>query len=80
MTHPDQSQWHTIFISIDAVAHSSYRECKLWCEQQFGGQIDILDNRQGVWHCVWAGPGKFDTYRFTFRDEADAVLFALRWS
>jgi hypothetical protein len=80
MILPDQSQWHTIFISDDAVAHSSYRECKLWCEQQFGRQIDILDNRQGVWNSLWAGTGGKYTYRFTFRDEADAVLFALRWS
>jgi hypothetical protein len=75
-----QSQWHVILISIDADPHGRYRECKDWCEQQFGRQIDILDNRQGVWSSFWAGPGRNDTYRFTFRDETDAVLFALRWS
>lgn len=50
-----------------------------WCEEKFGKRWSVVDNREGVWCCFWAGrenPGK---YKFEFTNEKDAILFSLTW-
>ena len=61
-----------------------------WCEDQFGLPWQAVDNRDGRWCFFWAYAGNPWTaipygcgayaYRLQFREQADAVLFALRWS
>ena len=51
-----------------------------WCKDQFGPPWQAVDNRDGRWCFFWCGPRDHDYYRFQFREQADAVLFALRWS
>jgi hypothetical protein len=43
-----------------------------WCREQFGDP-GILGTKEGRWNT--------DTYvKFHFRNEADAVIFSLKWS
>ena len=78
----DPSRWHIVFVTgnEDYSNATKYRACKDWCYKQFGGDIDIISNRDGVWTSRWAGPDKFNYYRFHFQNSEDAVMFALRWS
>lgn len=50
-----------------------------WCERQFGERWSVVDNRNGVWCCFWAGrsiPGSYDWY---FLNEQDYLMFTLKW-
>jgi hypothetical protein len=67
-----------IEVSISRELRSTYREedgrniVFAWCYEQFGNP-GILGTKEGRWNS--------DTYfKFLFRDEADAMLFALKWS
>jgi len=67
-----------IEVEISRELRQTYREedgvnvVWAWCCEQFGGP-GILGTKAGRWNT--------DTYvRFRFRDEADAVLFSLKWS
>lgn len=53
-----------------------------WCMYQFGPRWSVTENRQGRWCCFWRGPRSEDGahYEWLFVNEADALLFALRWS
>lgn len=52
-----------------------------WCRQQFGPRWSVTENRGGRWCVFWRGFGtEHDAaYEWLFVDQADAVLFALRW-
>ena len=51
-----------------------------WCEDQFGSPWQAVGDPHGRWCYFWCGPRDHAYYRFQFREQADAVLFALRWS
>ena len=74
--------WHEIIIHAPENERlvPFFSKRKEWCESELGPGYDIIDNRQGKWMCFWAGPKESHSYRFVIRDQADAVLFALRWS
>jgi len=76
MTHPED--WYKI--RVQAYSLSRIDTVKQWCETEFGLCWEVPNNRQGRWRCYWCGPKDHDYYRFHFRDDADAVLFTLRWS
>ena len=57
-----------------------YIDCVIWCAEQFGKRWEAGINRDGRWCCFWCGPRDHEHFRFHFRDQLDAVLFALRWS
>ena len=50
-----------------------------WCQQQLGKCWNVIDEREGRWACFWGGRDSHWLYRFCFAQEADAVLFALKW-
>lgn len=57
-------------------------EADAWCTEHFGERWSVIDNRQGVWCCFWRGfrspgPGQ---YEWLFKNEQDAIMFALRWA
>lgn len=54
-------------------------EADAWCEQNFGKKWSVVDNRDGVWACFWYGSKAPGTYEWLFKNEADAVLFRLKW-
>ena len=54
----------------------SYKE---WCEEHFGPKFDVLENKDGVWTIVWAGPYRARQDEFRFKNEADAMMFTLKW-
>jgi hypothetical protein len=39
-----------------------------------------VDHRDGCWCYFWCGPRDHEYYKFHFRNQEDAVMFALRWS
>ena len=51
-----------------------------WCIEQFGKRWDVIDNRDGVWCCFWAGREQFGSYRWYFENECDAMWFTMRWA
>jgi hypothetical protein len=57
---------------------------RCWCTEHIGPQWSIEDRnwgkRNGTWSVIWCGPENFRNYQWMFKNEADAVLFALRWS
>lgn len=56
-------------------------EADKWCTEKFGKKWSVVDNREGVWRCFWRGfksPGP-GNYEWSFKNEQDAVLFALTW-
>jgi len=64
------------------ISKENHRDAEQWCREHWGKRWGAIDNKKGIWCCFWAGfrgpnAGK---YRFSFRNEADAVLFTLRWS
>lgn len=57
---------------------------RCWCTEYFGPQWGLNKqhwfNRKGVWSVIWCGPENSLNYQWMFENEADAVLFMLRWS
>lgn len=51
-----------------------------WCIEKFGPRWSAVDNRSGTWCCFWAGRDNPKYYDWLFRNERDAVLFALTWT
>lgn len=55
-----------------------------WCLRQWGSRWDALSNREGLWCTFWRGTkigdGDDRIYERWFKNEQDAVLFALRWA
>ena len=66
-------------IVIDKTKH---HEASVWCTQQWSKRWSPIDNRQGTWCCFWVGTRSKQSgkYRYHFKNEDDAILFALRWS
>ena len=63
-------------IQIIVEGHLKSSQAKSWCHDNFG--IDWgTDDTDGVW--TWQ-VGKDRTTEFQFKDEQDAVFFALRWA
>ena len=54
-------------------------DAERWCRQQLGKRWNVIDEREGQWACFWGGRGAHWLYRFSFAQEADAMMFALRW-
>jgi hypothetical protein len=56
-------------------------ERKSWCRENVGRRYD-MGTPEGVWDLTWMGPQKdYGTgYMWKFREEKDAVLFALKWT
>ena len=50
-----------------------------WLEKNVGPEWDAFKNRHGVWSVLWAGLRSETKYVYSFAEERDAVLFALRW-
>ena len=71
------TDWHKIEVTGDLWMRIAMAS---WCGDQFGPPWNAVDNRDGRWCFFWCGPRDHAYYRFHFRDQADAVLFALRWS
>jgi hypothetical protein len=67
--------WHTV--STEKANHWRATD---WCTKQFGQRWSVVDNRDGVWCCFWAGREQFESYRWYFENECDAIWFTLRWS
>ena len=62
-------------IQIVIDGYTTADRAKIWCHDNFG--IDWgTDDTDGRW--TWQ-PGRDRTTEFQFKDEQDAVLFALRW-
>jgi hypothetical protein len=53
-----------------------------WCKERWGPQWSVIDNRDGIWSCFWAGSRgpQAGKYRYIFENEQDAMLFILRWA
>jgi len=68
---------HQVYIN-----KQQHREAREWCQQQWGQGWSVLDNRRGTWCCFWAGTrGPYrGMYEYSFHNEQDALMFALRWS
>jgi hypothetical protein len=52
-----------------------------WCKQHIGKEWILKENTQGVWSdwiCVWDAE-MHGIRTWHFKNEKDAVLFALRW-
>jgi hypothetical protein len=64
-------------ILVDAHKH---RDAGAWCQQQFGKRWEVIGHSDGYWCMFWAGREAHDKYRFCFAQEADAIVFALKWS
>ena len=63
-------------IRIIVEGHLKSSQAKSWCHENIGKDWWI-DSTDGVWS--WQ-VGKDLTTEFQFKNEQDAVLFALRWS
>jgi hypothetical protein len=55
-------------------------DAERWCRSNLGKRWEVIGHQEGLWACFWGGRGAHDKYRFCFAQEADAVLFALKWS
>ena len=55
-----------------------------WCYKNFGVKWNAVSRdpaeRSGRWTMLWCGTEQPRHYRWHFRDEKDAIMFALRWS
>jgi hypothetical protein len=76
---------HTIIIQ-QAPAVQIERMCT-WCHEHFGKRFSITDRetfgRDGTWQCLLFRKHEVPReiiYEFSFDNEKDAVLFALRWA
>jgi hypothetical protein len=65
---------HSVFIH-----KTKHLDAMQWCNSQIGKRWDIFVNRDGAWTCVWAGQDAYELYKFCFAEDADAVLFTLKW-
>ena len=54
-------------------------DAERWCRTHLGKRWNVIDQRDGRWACFWAGREAHDKYRFCFAQEADAIVFALKW-
>ncbi len=57
-------------------------EMKEWCRQNVG-QERTWEVATGEWACFWSGghPNYLtDQYNWLFKNEQDAIMFALRWT
>lgn len=54
-----------------------------WCQEQFGPRWEATSDQSGRWFEFWR-PGMRDedytVYEWCFVNEADALLFVLRWA
>lgn len=62
--------------------HRHQWQADQWCREQFGDRWEATGNRSGRWCVFWRGLRDEDSslYEWLFVNEADALLFALRWS
>jgi hypothetical protein len=71
------TDWHKIQVMPTISMRAAMAS---WCGDQFDRPWQAVDNRDGRWCYFWCGPSDHAYYRFHFRDQEDAVMFALRWS
>lgn len=64
------------------VRKNNHREAERWCRENLGKRWSVVDNREGIWSCFWAGTRGPDagSYRFNFKHQKDAMWFTLRWA
>lgn len=62
------------------VNKKDHRHAEAWCRKNLGTRWSAIDNRQGIWSCFWAGPKNNNNYLFYFKNESDAIIFALKWT
>ena len=55
------------------------RSAKNWCKETIGKSWDCMDHTEGQWACFWAGRNDPQCYVFHFADEANALIFTLKW-
>ena len=72
----DWVDWSSDTIRIIVDGHLKSSQAESWCHENLGKDWWI-DETDGVWS--WQ-VGKDLTTEFQFKNEQDAVLFALRWS
>ena len=67
---------------IEVIVHKDqHRDAERWCTQNLGKRWSVLDNRDGVWSCFWAGFREHHgAYRYCFKNAEDATMFAMKWS
>lgn len=55
---------------------------KRWCMENIGQRYEIPNAPEGAWDLTWMALKKsYDTgYKWRFKREKDAVLFALKWT
>lgn len=79
---PDHT-WHSMIIPAASMQEDArtIRDIRSWCYDQFGKQWDWIGWGEGDWDYTFSSGKPSDRYgyKFTFRHEADAVLFKLRW-
>jgi hypothetical protein len=52
-----------------------------WCQEQFGPRWEATGNQSGRWCVSWLGLQEdYTVYEWLFVNEADALLFMLRWT
>jgi hypothetical protein len=52
-----------------------------WCKEHIGKKWSVLHSEQdGVWTVFWEGPKNWDYYCWYFKNEKDAMWFALCWT
>jgi hypothetical protein len=82
MTHSTPADWpYKIRVRINNTHQTHFelfRSYTKWCEAKFGRSWDV--RRDGRWCYFWCGPRDHEYYKFHFRNQEDAVMFALRWS
>jgi hypothetical protein len=60
---------------------SRQREAEAWCRKNLGKRWSVVDNREGIWCCFWAGfRQEYPGYDFHFANERDMFWFALKYA
>ena len=67
---------HSVYVTMKGP--DRYRR-QAWCEKHLGPRYDLLENPEGVWALYWAGIDRMREEEFRFKNEADAIMFTLRF-
>ena len=67
-------------IMLDRSFYSIHDEIEQWCNDRFGERIEVSKETGATYNPRWQRNMMFGHQTFTFRDNEDYLLFALRWS
>ena len=67
--------WHSVI-----TGKNDHWQAIDWCTKHFGQRWSVVDNRDGIWCCFWAGQEQFSSYIWHFEHDRDAMWFKLKWT